>query len=118
MSTTLPTGLFEDVTLDDKWSKSSGRIIISGTQAIARILLAQHELDSAADLHTAGYISGYRGSPLGGVDMGLWSTANRLRGANVTFAPGVNEDLAATAVRGTQQIDFVPGARFDGVFAA
>jgi indolepyruvate ferredoxin oxidoreductase len=118
MSTATLAPLVDGVTLDDKWSKSSGRIMISGTQAIARILLAQRELDSCAGFHTAGYISGYRGSPLGGVDFALWSVAAQLGKADVTFAPGVNEDLAATAVRGTQQLDFVPGARLDGVFAA
>ncbi|MEN2791297.1 indolepyruvate ferredoxin oxidoreductase family protein [Sphingomonas oligophenolica] len=106
------------IRLSDKWELSNGRIMISGTQAIARVLLAQRALDGMAGLNTAGYISGYRGSPLGGVDTVLWSVAKQLDAADVTFQPGVNEDLAATAVRGTQQIDFVPGPRVDGVFAA
>ncbi|WP_256203308.1 indolepyruvate ferredoxin oxidoreductase family protein [Sphingopyxis sp. YR583] len=106
------------VALDDKWTVRSGCIFLSGTQAIARVLLAQKELDQARGLNTAGYISGYRGSPLGGVDLALWSISDRLERAKITFAPGVNEDLAATAVRGTQQIDAVPNPLFDGVFAA
>lgn len=106
------------VGLDDKWTIDRGRILISGTQALARILLAQKALDRDAGLNTAGYISGYRGSPLGGVDTTLWSIADRLQAADIRFVPGLNEDIAATAVRGTQQIDAVPGARCDGVFAA
>jgi indolepyruvate ferredoxin oxidoreductase len=106
------------VSLDDKWTVTSGRILLNGTQALARILLAQSWLDRRAGLNTAGYISGYRGSPLGNVDTTLWSIAKRLEANDIRFQPGVNEDLAATAVAGTQQIDQVPGARFDGVFAA
>jgi indolepyruvate ferredoxin oxidoreductase len=105
-------------TLDDKWTADSGTVVINGSQAIGRILLAQKERDRAAGLNTAGYITGYRGSPLGNVDSALWSVGKRLKNADIVFHPGVNEDLAATAVRGTQQIDSVEGARFDGVFAA
>ncbi len=106
------------ISLDDKWAKSKGRIFLSGTQAIVRVLLAQAELDRRAGLNTAGYVSGYRGSPLGNVDTALWSVKNRLAEAGVIFQPGVNEDIAATAVAGTQQIDQLPGARHEGVFAA
>lgn len=106
------------VRLDDKWTVRHGRVLLNGTQALARVLLTQRSLDEKAGLNTAGYISGYRGSPLGGVDMTLWSIAKRLAAASVTFAPGVNEDLAATAVRGTQQLDAVPDPLVDGVFAA
>lgn len=105
------------VALDDKWTLNTGRVLLSGTQAIARVLLAQKALDIAKGLNTAGYVSGYRGSPLGGVDLALWSIADRLKQARIIFAPGVNEDLAATAVRGTQQIEAVPDALVDGVFA-
>lgn len=107
-----------EVTLDDKWTRSRGRIFLSGTQAIARVLLAQAEIDRRAGLNTAGYISGYRGSPLGNVDTALWSITDRLTANGIVFQPGVNEDIAATAVAGTQQIDQLPGARHDGVFAA
>ena len=104
--------------LDDRWTVDSGRILLNGTQAIARVLLAQHAIDARNGLNTAGYISGYRGSPLGNVDTTLWSVAKRLEKANIVFQPGVNEDIAATAVRGTQQIGAVPGPKYDGVFAA
>ncbi len=106
------------VTLDDKWECVAGRILISGTQAIGRVLLSQAWLDARAGHRTAGYVSGYRGSPLGNVDNMLWSIGKRLEAMHIHFRPGVNEDLAATAVAGSQQIDQVPGARFDGVFAA
>lgn len=106
------------VTLEDKWTATRGRALLSGTQAIARLLIAQRARDRAAGLSTAGYITGYRGSPLGHVDTALWAAASHLAAANITFVPGVNEDLAATAVRGTQQLNFVPNPRVEGVFAA
>jgi len=104
--------------LDDKWTVGSGRIMINGTQAIARVLLAQSAIDARNGLNTAGYISGYRGSPLGNVDTTLWSIADRLKAAGIVFQPGLNEDIAATAIRGTQQLEAVPGPKHDGVFAA
>lgn len=106
------------VSLDDKWTIRRGRALINGTQAMARVLLAQRALDEAAGLNTAGYVSGYRGSPLGGFDSTLWSVGDRLKAANILFVPGVNEDIAATAVRGTQQLASLPDPRYDGVFAA
>ncbi|HEX7882040.1 MAG TPA: indolepyruvate ferredoxin oxidoreductase family protein, partial [Afipia sp.] len=106
------------VSLDDKWALSRGRVVMNGTQAIARAMLAQKDMDQRRGLNTAGYITGYRGSPLGNVDTTLWSIGDRLSAADIRFQPGVNEDIAATAVRGTQQLDAVPGAKFDGVFAA
>ncbi|MBE5075105.1 indolepyruvate ferredoxin oxidoreductase family protein [Erythrobacteraceae bacterium E2-1 Yellow Sea] len=106
------------ITLDDKWTVTHGRVLLNGTQALARVLLAQSWLDKRAGLNTAGYISGYRGSPLGNVDTTLWSISQRLADSGIRFQPGVNEDLAATAIAGTQQIDQLPGARHDGVFAA
>lgn len=107
-----------DISLDDKWTITHGRALMTGTQAMARVLLAQRALDAAAGLNTAGYVSGYRGSPLGGFDTTLWSVGERLAEANILFVPGVNEDIAATAVRGTQQLGSVPDPRYDGVFAA
>jgi indolepyruvate ferredoxin oxidoreductase len=104
--------------LDDKWTVGSGRILINGTQAIARVLLAQSAIDARNGLNTAGYVSGYRGSPLGNVDTTLWSIGDRLKAANIVFQPGLNEDIAATAIRGTQQIEAVPAPKYDGVFAA
>lgn len=106
------------ISLDDKWNADTGRILLNGTQAIARSLLAQRAIDARDGIATAGYITGYRGSPLGNVDNTLWLIEKQLGAADVRFQPGVNEDIAATAVAGTQQIDQLPGARVDGVFAA
>jgi indolepyruvate ferredoxin oxidoreductase len=107
-----------DVTLEDKWVFEHGRVVMSGTQAIARVLLAQHARDRKHGLNTAGYMTGYRGSPLGNVDTTLWSIKERLAQANVVFQPGLNEDIAATALRGTQQLNAVSRPRCEGVFAA
>jgi indolepyruvate ferredoxin oxidoreductase len=107
-----------DVTLEDKWVFEHGRVVMSGTQAIARVLLAQHAHDRKHGLNTAGYMTGYRGSPLGNVDTTLWSIKERLAQANVVFQPGLNEDIAATALRGTQQLNAVSRPRCEGVFAA
>jgi indolepyruvate ferredoxin oxidoreductase len=103
---------------EDSWAVNDGRVVMSGMQAVARMLLAQSHLDERRGLNTAGFISGYRGSPLGGLDTALWSVASRLDRARVVFQAGLNEELAATAVRGTQQLEAVPGARYEGVFAA
>lgn len=110
--------LASKVSLDDKWDATTGRVLITGTQALARIMLEQKRLDEERGLNTAGFITGYRGSPLGGVDTTLWSISKRLEKANIRFLPGINEDLAATTVRGTQQLDAVPDPLYDGVFAA
>ena len=106
------------VTLEDKWDLDKGRILINGTQAIARALIEQARRDQEQGLKTAGFVSGYRGSPLGNVDSTLWSVSERLVSHDIRFFPGVNEDLAATAVRGTQQLDATPNPTHDGVFAA
>jgi indolepyruvate ferredoxin oxidoreductase len=105
-----------DVTLDDKYSVESGRIFLTGTQALVRLPMLQRRRDAAAGLNTAGYISGYRGSPLGGLDMALWQAKTHLARHHVVFQPGINEDLAATALWGTQQVNLFQGARYDGVF--
>ena len=105
------------VRLDDKYTQARGRILLSGTQALVRLPLMQRERDAAANLNTAGYISGYRGSPLGGYDQQLVQQRERLTAASIRFEPGVNEDLAATAIWGTQQVTLLPGARVEGVFA-
>jgi indolepyruvate ferredoxin oxidoreductase len=104
-------------TLEDKYTLRSGRIYISGIQALVRIPMLQRERDRAAGLATAGFISGYRGSPLGGYDTALWRAAKLLDAHGIRFEPGLNEDLAATAVWGTQQVGLFPGATVDGVFA-
>lgn len=105
------------VTLNDKYTLEEGRVFISGTQALVRLPLMQRQRDRAAGLNTAGFISGYRGSPLGGYDAALWQASRFLKENDITFQPGLNEDQAATACWGTQQIDFVPGRKVDGVFA-
>jgi indolepyruvate ferredoxin oxidoreductase len=104
------------VTLDDKYVVESGRIYLTGTQALVRLPMMQRQRDLAAGLNTAGYITGYRGSPLGGFDQALWQAKRFIKKSHIEFQPGVNEDLAATALWGTQQIHLYPGARYDGVF--
>ncbi len=104
------------VTLDDKYLLESGRVYLTGTQALVRLPMMQRQRDQAAGLNTAGYISGYRGSPLGGFDQALWQAKRFIKNNHIEFQPGVNEDLAATAIWGTQQIHLYPGARYDGVF--
>ena len=89
---------------------------MTGTQALVRILLDQARRDRAAGLNTAGFVSGYRGSPLGGVDLELWRAAERIKNAGIEFLPAVNEDLAATAVLGSQQVETNPARQYDGVF--
>ena len=105
-----------DATLADKYSVASGRVFLSGIQALVRLPLVQRERDQAAGLNTGGFISGYRGSPLGVYDKALWDARALLEQHNIHFEPGVNEDLAATAVWGSQQVGMFPGAKVDGVF--
>ena len=102
--------------LSDRYTKMSGRIYLSGTQALVRLVLDQARRDKATGLNTAGFISGYRGSPLGAVDMELWRAAPLLKEANIEFLPAVNEDLAATAVLGSQQVETHPKKEVEGVF--
>jgi indolepyruvate ferredoxin oxidoreductase len=104
------------VALDDKYTLAAGRLFLTGTQALARLPMLQRQRDLAAGLNTAGYISGYRGSPLGGLDIALWKAKEHLARHHVVFHPGVNEDLAATALWGTQQLNLFPRAKYDGVF--
>lgn len=106
-----------EVTLDDKWILDRGRAYMSGTQALIRLAMLQHQRDRLDGLNTAGFITGYRGSPLGGVDQTAWKAADHLVRHNVRFQPGLNEDLAATSVWGTQQVNLFEGAKYDGVYA-
>lgn len=105
------------VSLDDKYTATSGRIYLSGVQALVRLMLVQRWRDAAAGLHTAGFVSGYRGSPLGGLDEALWHAQKQLQQNHIKFLPGVNEELAATAVWGTQQLHLTGDSDYDGVFA-
>jgi indolepyruvate ferredoxin oxidoreductase len=103
-------------TLESRLVELDTPILLTGVQALVRVLLEQARLDRAAGLHTGGLVSGYRGSPLGGLDLELWRRQTLLRAENIRFQPGVNEDLAATMLYGTQQLDAFPGKRVDGVF--
>jgi indolepyruvate ferredoxin oxidoreductase len=107
-----------NVTLDDKYSLQHGMAFMSGVQALVRLPMLQQERDAMAGKKTAALISGYRGSPLGGYDQALWKAKPYLEKHNIVFQPGVNEELAATALWGTQQMGFAPpgSAKFDGVF--
>ncbi len=108
----------ETVTLDDKYSLDYGHAFMSGVQALVKLPMLQQLRDKLQGKNTAGFISGYRGSPLGGYDQALWKAAKYLKERNIVFQPGVNEELAATAVWGTQQLGFAPPGtnKFDGVF--
>ncbi len=105
-----------DLTLEDRWEAAGEVTLLTGVQALVRVPLLRRQMDAAKGWNTAGYISGYRGSPLGTYDKELAKQAKRLAEANIVFNPGLNEDLAATAVWGSQQIGLYPGAKYDGVF--
>ncbi len=105
------------VSLDDKYALDSGRVFLTGTQALVRLPMMQRQRDAAAGLNTGCFISGYRGSPLGGVDQQLWRARRFLETNHIRFQPGVNEDLAATAVWGSQQGGLFGDSNYDGVFA-
>ena len=108
----------ENVTLDDKYSLDVGRAFMSGVQALVKLPMLQRQRDALQGKNTAGFISGYRGSPLGTYDQALWKAKKYLHAQNIVFQPGVNEELAATALWGTQQLGFAPAGsnKFDGVF--
>lgn len=107
----------ESVTLDDKYTLEHGRAFMSGVQALVRLPMLQRHRDAAAGLNTAGFISGYRGSPLGSYDQALWAARKHMEANHIVFQPGVNEELGATAVWGSQQLDLYPESKkFDGVF--
>ncbi|MCZ8295241.1 MAG: indolepyruvate ferredoxin oxidoreductase family protein [Hylemonella sp.] len=121
MNAPLPESIrqaLETVTLDDKYTLDHGRAFMSGVQALVKLPMLQRLRDQQAGKNTAGFISGYRGSPLGSYDQALWKAAPYLKAQNIVFQPGVNEELAATALWGTQQLGFAPPGtnRFDGVF--
>ncbi len=105
------------ISLDDKYALDRTRAYMTGIEALVRLPILQHQRDLKAGLNTAGFISGYRGSPLGGVDQAFWKAQSYLDRHNIHFKPGINEDLAATAVWGSQQVNLFPGAKYDGVFS-
>jgi len=106
-----------DYKLSDNLGARSGQVFLTGTQALVRLLLAQKALDERAGLKTAGFVSGYRGSPLGMVDQQLWKAKKFLDAAQINFLPAINEDLAATACLGVQRVALDPKRTVDGVFA-
>ena len=106
-----------DVRLSDKYTLQSGRAYMTGIQALVRLAIMQRLRDQRAGLDTAGYVTGYRGSPLGNVDQEFAKAKPFLDPHGIRFQPGLNEDLAATAVWGTQQLDLDDNARHDGVFS-
>lgn len=105
------------VKLDDKFTQQEGRIYISSNQALVRLPIMQRQRDLAEGLNTAGYITGYRGSPIGVYDAALWAASSHLKANHIDFQPGVNEELAAAAVRGTQWLNYYKEAKYDGVFS-
>ncbi|GLT09535.1 MFS transporter [Sulfitobacter porphyrae] len=108
---------FSTYALDDRYALPRGRVFMTGTQALVRIMLDQARRDQAAGLNTAGFVSGYRGSPLGGLDQEMWRNKSRLDAGRIKFLPAVNEDLGATAVLGAQQAHLDPHAEVEGVFS-
>ncbi|CAO3438339.1 indolepyruvate ferredoxin oxidoreductase family protein [Azospirillum doebereinerae] len=111
-----PAGIDGSYRLEDRYDRMEGQVYLSGTQALVRLLLLQAERDRRAGLNTAGFVSGYRGSPLGGLDQALWQARARLDRHAITFVPGINEDLGATAVMGSQQVEASGEATVQGVF--
>ncbi|MBM1310283.1 indolepyruvate ferredoxin oxidoreductase family protein [Sulfitobacter mediterraneus] len=112
-----PDHQFNTYQLDDRYAQVRGRVFMTGTQALTRIMLDQARRDRDAGMNTAGFVSGYRGSPLGGLDQEMWRIAPRLEESRIKFMPAVNEDLGATAVLGAQQAHLDPHAEVDGVFS-
>ncbi len=108
---------FDTYDLNDRYDRAQGRVFLTGTQALVRIMLDQARRDRQAGYNTAGFVSGYRGSPLGGVDLEMWRQKTRLADARIEFLPAVNEDLAATAILGAQQATLAPDCQVEGVFS-
>ncbi|WP_407659629.1 indolepyruvate ferredoxin oxidoreductase family protein [Massilia endophytica] len=106
-----------DYRLQDNLTRETGRVFLTGTQALVRLMMMQQRLDRARGLNTAGFVSGYRGSPLGAVDQEMWRAQKQLASHHIEFLPAINEDLGATAVLGTQQVETDPTRKVDGVFA-
>ena len=106
-----------DYRLDDCLEATRGQVFLTGTQALVRLPLMQRALDRARGLNSAGFVSGYRGSPLGGYDLALWHAKAQLTASNIRFLPAINEELAATAILGTQQVEGDPRRTVDAVFA-
>src|SRR5690554_3765467 len=110
------TPQLDNYKLEDRYLRSSGRVFLTGTQALVRIPLMQAALDRKLGLNTAGMVSGYRGSPLGAYDQALWQAKTLLDENRIDFVPAINEDLAATIMLGTQQVETDDDRQVDGVF--
>ncbi len=108
--------MLTEVSLNDKYTKESGRVFMTGIQALVRLPMLQSQLDRAVGLNTAAYVTGYRGSPLGGLDLQYWQAEEFLKPHNIIFQPAINEDLAATALWGTQQAELDGQGLYDGVY--
>ena len=106
----------QQVRLADRYDLEKDQVFITGTQAVVRLMLMQKERDRRAGLDTAGYVTGYRGSPIGGLDLAMWKEQANLKNNDIVFEPGLNEDLAATALWGAQQAEMRGEGKFDGVF--
>nr|MCS5573162.1 pyruvate ferredoxin oxidoreductase [Pseudomonadales bacterium] len=107
----------DEYQLQDRYLREQGRVYMTGTQALVRLPMIQRQIDQANDLNTAGFISGYRGSPLGGYDQEIWRAREFMEEHNIEFLPAINEDLGATAVLGTQQVETAVDRQVDGVFS-
>ena len=107
----------QDIALADRFDLERRHVLLNGTQALVRLMLMQKARDRAAGLNTAGLVTGYRGSPLGGVDLQMMKSGKLLSAADMLFQPGLNEDLAATAIWGSQQAELRGEGKYDGVFA-
>ncbi len=108
--------LVNNQSLNNRYTLTAGRVFLTGTQALIRAVIEQAQRDKRAGLNTAGLISGYRGSPLGGVDLELWRQASMLDENRIEFLPAINEDLGATAILGSQQVESATARKVDGVF--
>src|SRR3954468_13132239 len=104
-SASAASAALRQVSLDDKYALDTGRVFLTGAQAFVRLLILQRQRDALAGLNTAGFVSGYRGSPLGALDQSLWKAQKFLDRAHIKFHPGLNEDLAATSIWGSQQLN-------------
>ena len=105
------------ISLNDRYDLDRSPVLLNGTQALVRLMLMQKARDAKAGLNTAGYVTGYRGSPLGGVDLNMAKAGKLLDASDIRFQPGLNEDLAATAIWGSQQAELRGEGKYDGVFA-
>ena len=112
-----PTPSLDDYQLQDRYLREEGRVFLTGTQALVRLPMMQRRLDELNGLNTAGFISGYRGSPLGGYDQEIWRAGSVMSENNIEFLPSINEELAATAILGTQQVETAMDREVDGVFS-